>query len=362
MTAPPSTVPLSASHAPDAHFLGDPHEIPDTAYPASADPPEQLRFLLHYAVLAPSVLNTQPWRFAVERNLIRVYADRTRQLRRVDPDGREMTMSCGAALLNLRVAALHFHLGAEVYPFPVAGQPNLLAALALHGAAQPTDEDERLFRAIPVRRTNRHPFAEGDIPKDVIERLEQAAREEGVRLVVLTEAEAKEGVARLVEAGIRLQGEDPRAVAELGAWLRPKGDPRPDGVCDEDQGVWDRQAEVRPPASTIAVSKRELVASSSAVLTLTTEGDTPADWLAAGQALERVLLTAAARDLQASYVNQPVEEATLREKLMALVGNGFPQVVFRIGFPVRHEGTPRRHVQDVLFEDVEPSSYAWRTV
>ena len=337
-------------------MLGDPHAIPDTAFPADGSPAEQLRFLLHYAALAPSVLNTQPWRFAVEDNLVRLYADRARQLRHLDTDGRELTVSCGAALLNLRVAARHFQCGTEVHPFPVAEQPDLLAALVLHGTVEPTEADERLFHAITQRRTNRHPFAEGPVPEKVLAALERAAREEGGRLLMLTGTGEKESVARLVEEGIRLQGNDPRIAAELDAWLRPSGDPRRDGVSDDVQGAWDRQARVRTPTSSVAVGKRELVAQAPAVLILTTDTDGPADWLATGQALGRVLLTAAALDLQASYVNQVVEVAALRRELAGLLGGGFPQVVFRIGFPAQHEGTPRRHMQDVLIQDAEAAA------
>lgn len=351
----------SPSRATSPNVLGDPHAIPDTDFPSDGDPADQLRFLLHYAALAPSVLNTQPWRFAVERDLVRLYADRSRQLRHVDPDGRELTVSCGAALLNLRVAARHFGCGTEAYPFPVADHPEILAALILHGAVAPSDEDERLFRAITRRRTNRHPFAEGDVPGDLVAALEGAAREEGVRLVALTGTEEKEAVARLVEEGIRTQGKDRVIVEELDAWLRPRSDPRRDGVSDEVQGVWDRLTTIRTPASSVAAGKGKLVVASPAVLVLTTDADEPTDWLAAGQALGRVLLTATTRGLQASYVNQPVEVAALRKKLAGIVGGGFPQVVFRVGYPARHEGTPRRHMQDVLLHDGEAAAPPRRT-
>lgn len=361
-SAPPRhpTCPIMAttptpSANPAPNLLGDPHAIPDSDFPQEGDYAEQLHFLLHYAVLAPSVLNTQPWRFAVERNIVRLYANRSRQLQHLDPDGRELTISCGAALFNLRVAARHFRCGTESYPFPVADQPDLLAALVLHGEANPTDEDERLFRAIRHRRTNRHAYAEGSIPESLLAALEAAAEHEGARLVAFTGAEEKEAVARLVEEGVRLHGTDPRIVSEIDAWLRPKGDPRRDGVSDEVKGAWDRLAQVRTPASRVAAGKHRLVATSPAVLVLVTEADGPVDWLAAGQALGRVLLTAAARDLQASYVNQPVEVPTLRQELAERIGGGFPQVVFRVGFPVQHEGTRRRHMQDVLFHDAEDS-------
>ncbi|MDX1421368.1 MAG: nitroreductase family protein, partial [Rubricoccaceae bacterium] len=170
----------------------------------------------------------------------------------------------------------------------------------------------------------------------------------GARLAVLTRAEDREAVAALVEEGIRLQGNDPAIAGEIRQWLRPEGDPRPDGVPDAEQGPWDRRSAVRTPSDVLATRTRTLIASSPAVLVLATSADTPPAWLAAGQALAHVLLDAADRGLFASYVNQPVEVERLRPVLAARAGGGFPQVVFRVGYPERREGTPRRPLDDLL--------------
>jgi FtsP/CotA-like multicopper oxidase with cupredoxin domain len=90
----------------------------DPSFPTTAGPAERLRFLLGYAVLAPSRHNTQPWMFEIEGDEVRVYVDAARALPAADPDGRQLLMACGAALVNLRVAAHHFGhaTSAEILP------------------------------------------------------------------------------------------------------------------------------------------------------------------------------------------------------------------------------------------------------
>ncbi len=325
-----------------------PRAVTDADFPIGTPLDDQLRFLLNYAVLAPSVMNTQPWRFTVEDHKIFLYADRTRQLQALDPDGRELTISCGAALFHLRVAAYHFRFESEVHPFPSPDDPDLLATFALTKPRRSSDYDESLFRAILMRRTNRHPFAETPVPSDVVSAMRRVATNEGSRLAVLTSIEEKERVGDLVEEGIRLNGERPEIAADVQKWLRSNADPRRDGVPDREQGNWDRRSDVRSPSSVLATRKRELVRNAPAILVLTTDLDDAKSWLAAGRALEHVLLVAANRGLFASYMNQPIEYHKLRMEMSKLVGGGFPQIVFRVGYPSFREGTPRRSVQDIL--------------
>ena len=121
----------------------------------------------------------------------------------------------------------------------------------------------------------------------------------------------------------------------------------PDAV----QGGWDRLSYLHTEAGFLAAEARRLVQAAPAVLVLTTDGDRPADWVRAGVALQRVLLTAAAEGLTASYFNQPTEVARLRPEVSALARGGHAQVVFRLGTPVEALGTPRRAVDDVLRPD-----------
>ncbi len=311
--------------------------------------------MIGHAVWAPSVLNTQPWHFIVDRGAVHLYADRSRQLRTLDPRGRELTMSCGAALLYLRVAAAHEGWEAEVLPFPIASAPDFLAAATFRRATRPVG-DHRLFRALALRRTNRRSFLDAPIPPTAVGGLVAAAASEGASLRVFEAAAEKDVLGHLVAAGVRVQSADPDLVAELRSWLRPEADPRADGVHDPVQGVGDRHAGMRTSPASVAAHKERLIREAPGVAVLWTAGDGRVDWLRAGQALTRVLVVAADQGLVASYANEPVEVAALRPTLSDLVGGGWPQAVFRIGYPEEESETVRRGAPEVTRHRAESTT------
>ncbi|MEM1054822.1 MAG: nitroreductase family protein [Bacteroidota bacterium] len=335
--------------------LSAPRAATDADFPQDAPVAEQLEAMLNWAVLAPSVLNTQPWIFAMEDGAVLLFADRARQLATLDPHGRELAISCGAALFNLRLAARHFGYATRVERTPDPDQPDLLARIRLAGAERATEEHERLFREIKHRRTNRRPFAEMPVPSGLLRDLQEAVVKEGAQVLAITDPGAKAEIGALVAAGVRAQGADPDAASEIHRWLRPNRDPRRDGVPDREQAGWDRVSTLRSDATIYARQLERLAATAPALLLLTTEADGPEAWIRAGEALQHVLLLAARHDVSASYLNQPVEIEPLRKQLAALAGEAYPQVVFRIGYTVDAAGTPRRAVGDVM-TSVPPQS------
>ncbi len=333
----------------------DPRVVTDADFPQGGPPGAQLAVLLNWAVHAPSLLNTQPWRFRIADGAggprAEVSVDPARVLRSIDPDGREAVISCGAALYTLRLAARHYGFATEIELAGPDDAPDLVGSVRLAGPSPPTAEDEGLFRAVKLRHTNRDPYADFPVPAGLAARLRDAAEAEGARLHVLTGEADKGALADLVAQAIRAQGADPATVAEIEAWLRPSGDPRADGVPDAVQGGWDRLSYLPTDPATLAAATRRLARESPALLVAATDGDERGDWARAGQALQRVLLLAAAEGLAASYVNQPTEVAHLRPQVSALVGGGHAQVAFRLGTPIEARGTPRRRVADVLRPD-----------
>jgi hypothetical protein len=95
-----------------------------SSFPASGTAQDKARFAVRYAVLAPSSHNTQPWRFIINGDELLVCADRTRSLANIDPFDRELIISCGAALLNLRVALAYFRVPVEIATFPQSSDPH----------------------------------------------------------------------------------------------------------------------------------------------------------------------------------------------------------------------------------------------
>lgn len=130
-----------------------------------------MEFLLRYAVLAPSGHNTQPWAFTIVPEGIEVFADYTRRLPHLDPDDRELLMSVGAAIMNLRVAAAHFGFESTVLYHRSACQTSPVALVSFKESCDPDLSLRRLFPAILHRRTNRRPFDGEPINPDALSAL-----------------------------------------------------------------------------------------------------------------------------------------------------------------------------------------------
>lgn len=306
--------------------------------------------LLAQATLAPSSHNTQPWLFTATDSGILLHADRTRALPVNDPYDRELTISCGAALFNLRAAAAHRGVPLAIELFPDPNDPDCLARATPSPQADP--EEAFLALAIHRRRTYRHRFTPQPAPDALLAELLAAARIEGATLSpVFTEAN-RHALAALIAEGDALQWANPSWRSELASWMHPHRDG--DGLTVPGLVAPIAQFVVRTfdMGGGVAAKDRELADASPVLAVLSTPADDPADWMAAGQALERVLLLAAHHGLQASYLNQPVEIPTLRTRLETLIPAGFPQLVLRLGYP-SHDLPPttRRPL------DSPPSSY-----
>ncbi len=306
---------------------------------------ETTEALVRAATLAPSSHNTQPWRFRANGDTVELFADRTRALPVNDPYDRELTLSCGAALFNLRVAAAALGRATRIELLP-SEDPDLLARVSL--VEGEPEELAELEPALTARHTTRDAFSEQPIAEHLTERLLSAARREGPTPRILGTA-ARNALAVLVGEGDRRQFDDPRWRRELASWLRPRR--KGDGLATSALAAPVARAVVRALdlGERTARGDAQLAASAPLLLVLSSDGDEPRDWLAVGQALERVLLEAAADGVQAGYLNQPCQVEPLRDQLAKLVGDHHPQVVLRLGHPAKAlDAAPRRPVDAVL--------------
>jgi nitroreductase len=146
-------------------------DVKESDFPANGSDKEKLQFLLSYAILAPTSHNSQPWKFNVSGDEIRLYADETRWLNVADADQRELHISLGCALENLLVAAEHFGYSYNVTYLP--GEDDLVAVVKLAPASngQPS-RDPRIFDAILTRHTNRKPYEDKAIPESALHMLQ----------------------------------------------------------------------------------------------------------------------------------------------------------------------------------------------
>lgn len=311
---------------------------------------DRIKSLLSYAVLAPSSHNTQPWRFEITDGAVSIYADRTRALPANDPDDRELTISCGCALMNLRVAASHEGLGMTFDITPDSADDDLLAVIYFNKADSPSSDEAELFESIERRRTYRKRFKSKDVPAPILDSLSAIASEEGLWLEVIESDEMRQEMAALVSEGDSIQWSNPSWRRELAAWMHPRR--RGDGLTVPGIVAPIAQVVVRTfdMGNGVGAKDKQLADESPVLAVLGTPGDNVGDWLAAGQALERILLTLHSKGLQASYLNQPIQVASLRPKLQNLVGKaGFPQILLRLGFPGDEiDAAPRRRLDEVV--------------
>lgn len=325
--------------------------IKEAEFPQTGTLTEQLKFLLNYALLDPSGHNTQPWKFKINNEAIELYADLTRALPVVDPQNRELIISCGTALFNLRIALRHFGYQPKITTFPDPNNLDYLARIQLGKISQASADEQMLFEAIPKRHPNRQNYADWNVPKFLLSWLEADAEAEGAWLCNVRET-AQNAVAELVMQGDRHLMADQNFRRELAAWIHPGSSHNHDGIPGYAYGA-SKYLDFATPlfalvmrtfdlGNSIANRSHQLIAQSPALLLLGTQGDTLEDWLVAGQALERVLLRSQAVGLSASFLNQPIEIPQLRSQLANLLHEkGFPQILLRLGFGSEVKPTAR---------------------
>jgi hypothetical protein len=317
------------------------------AVPVLAD---RAGYLIATAARAPSVHNTQPWRFKAGPDVIELYADQRRKLR-VDPLGREMLISCGAALFGLRLAvrSLGYLPVAELLPDPA--KLRLLARVRL-GAAMPMTGTERaMLAAMPHRHTHRGPFAAGPLPAGLLVGLQHDALAEGAELALVEPGLAYEQLAAIVGSAGRRQDLDPAAWAEASRWSRAASDSARDGVPAQafparDAITGRQRGRLRQRDFDLGRGLGQLTEGGpppAATAVLLTRGDGRVDWLRAGQALHRLLLRAAASWVFASLYTQPLEADAIRALIRDRLNlPGTPQMLLQLGPARTTQATARR--------------------
>jgi Nitroreductase family len=318
---------------------------------------ERAGYLVEIAARAPSVHNTQPWRFTVTGQAIDLYADASRQLME-DPAGREMIISCGAALFGLWLAVRSLGYQPEVDLFPEASQRRLLARVRAGHPAPMTPDERAILQAVPHRHTHRSAFEPGPLPGGLLERLRDDAEAEGATLAII-DGPAYQRLTAILSSWSRWRDLYPTSPAEIRTraetlrWTREAGSEARDGVparafpasaaheagrlpqrdFDLDRG-WGFPPAGGPPAPVTAL--------------LVTPGEDEESWLRAGQALQRILLRAASQWVFARLQTQPLQSASVRAQIRgSLTPTGSPQLLLELGVARTSRSTARRPAGDL---------------
>ena len=324
----------------------------EEAAQAGPIPADQVDFLIATAARAPSVHNTQPWRFRVGEFAIELYADTRRKLQ-TDPLGREMLISCGAALfgLGLAVRSLGYLPVVELLPDPA--KLRLLARVRLGSPVPMTARERQMLEALPHRHTHRGPFDPGPLPAGLLAGLQHDALAEGAALAPVDPGIAYRQLADIVGAAGRRQDLDLIARTEMRRWSRVAADSARDGVPAHAFPASAGHQPGRLPQRDFDLGRGlGLVPASgppaAVTAVLLTPGDGRADWLHAGQALHRLLAHSASRWVSASLYTQPLEAAAIRALIKdRLALPGAPQMLLQLGLARTTRSTARRPPAEV---------------
>ncbi len=316
--------------------------------------------LMQYADAAPSVLNTKPWVFQrVAGDRIELLPDWQRHLEVIDPRHRELLISCGAALFNLRMAIRvtgHDPVvwllpdeqteGAAVCPHceDRCGVGGLLASveIVVRRTHPATETEQRLYEAILRRHTVREPFSHS-IPMNVLTELERVARIEGAEARLLHEGETRRLLRRAARIDEKL-GLDPLYLNELRT--RTGGNAASGLGVPADKFGPNPESRRRPPVRDLGLGwgprEVEKFERHPRLIALQTETDKPSDWIRAGQALQRLLLTATYYGVEASFLTQQLEERDREMPPCQLTQQWWPwpeseQMIIRVGASSRSD-------------------------
>lgn len=334
----------------------DPWTVSEYDFPVTEPIDVQARFLLNWAVLAPSSHNTQPWQFAVDGDRIHVFADPARWLRIADPDRREFFVSVGCAIENILVAAAYFDIGADVrFAADLSSQAATTGRDRIRVATIRLDPDghgdtdrAELFAAIDDRHTNHEPYEERSIPPRVLTSLEWYVGDD-VRLWMTDDESIRATVYALMARANAVQFVDRDWREELaecigeGAfgtpWLMSK--------------IGQLAVTYLDLSDATTAQDRRRMDSAPVLAALATPADTPTAQVRAGQALERLWLAATLRGIQLQPMNQILQIPPLKHDLRMMLPDPdmHPQITFRLGYgEPEDKQTPRRPVEETMID------------
>ena len=315
----------------------------------------KLKFLLRYAILAPSGHNSQPWKFKIGDNFIEMWANRESRRGEVDPDDREMFISLGCAIANLEIAANYFGM---VFEKKYDNSKSNLVIVFKFIDGKKVGENQYLFKALTERKVNREEYDEKNIPKEIIKKIEKEYGEEnGARLTLINQQKTKDKLGRLVEKSDRVWFKSKELVDEMEYWLQDDLNYSKDGLSTGVLNLYKLAVEVKYLISRDSKSVKEralrnryLMEKAKIVAVVWTKSDSKKEWLAAGELYEKFALFLTRNNIQNAFFNTVIELKTQRKNLEKQLGiKGKAQLILRLGYSKKKAAhSPRKEVDAVL--------------
>jgi nitroreductase len=314
-----------------------------------------LRLVVDCASLAPSVHNTQPWRFQAGGDLIKVLGDRERSLGYLDPTGRQLHISCGGAVEFARLAVRDLGRECTVRLRPDPDDDGLLAQLTIGAALAPSQLEHAMAEAMSRRYTDRTPYDGRPVPVEILAEAQSLAASYDVWLRVVGDPAQRTVLTSILTDAEAAEAADPAYAEELERWTRATTSP--DGVpLEAAGGDWPvgvvsdmplRDFSGHAAHSHPGGESAPPVVLRDTLLLLGTEGDGPVEWLSVGRALAWLLLRATVAGLSSQPLGPAIDQHTARERLRRELGLvGHAQFLLRMGYGSGRPTTGRRGAEE----------------
>lgn len=324
-----------------------PWNVDYSGFSATASFDDQLKFLLRFAVLAPSSHNSQPWAFRVRERAIEVWAEPRRRLRVSDANDRELFLSLGCAITNIAVAADYCGYAAKIQYVPNVHEPDLAAVISFSGNAKPRHDSTHLIHAIPERANNRNPYEERMPPAAFLTEIKSLATPDLAIAAVSDEAERRALADTAIRAGVAAM-EDKGFRRELSEYVKTNMTTSPVGMPAFGMGIPTPVSLLVPflirrfNMSRANRTKDEalLVQRTPVFVVMSTKTDDKKSWLCAGEVYEHIALLAARERLATGVWASPIQIGEFYREFQKILKTSFrPQMFFRLGYPTK----PTRH-------------------
>lgn len=329
-------------------------DVQEADFPSTGTLFDQLKFLLRYAVLAPSGPNTQPWKLSIRDDEVSVIADFARSLPSLDPTNRTLYLSHGCLLANTLIAAEHFGFGydAKCLPDGLSGERTAAIQFCKKGNEHRFPD---LFQEITKRHTNRKPYESRAVEPEKVQILKDCIDREGFRLDIISDIEGKSSIADILARSQKIQLGNKDMRKELAKWIRPNTSNLKDGLPGYSFGYSDFESYLGSfifgtfdmSSSRARIETANMKASPAASI-LSTDSDDKSTWIKAGMLFETMFLTATKLDVRFDLFSQPIAIPELRKEMAKMLNTKYPQLLIRIGYAQPQRHTPRRPIEEVL--------------
>ncbi len=328
-------------------------------FPAQQGSLDKLKFLLRYAILAPSGHNTQPWIFSIKGEAISIFANLKKRLFVMDPVSRELYLSLGACIANLKMAAEAFGVKAETSYFPKGATSSLAATVSLPDLAMANLTDPTMLSAMLSRRNNREHYHPDPIKDEIMDIWAGFVADPSLRLHLVSDPAIKEKIAGATAQGLRLAFANKSFRAELASWIRNNYVYCEDGIP---VNTTDMPAPSLIAAALIrfidigpikARNDRKKMLESPMIAVVSSQDDGPLAWVKAGELFEKIQVSAAGSGIASAVLAAAVEEGELYKKIREAIDTDYrPQMIFRLGYPAKGSlHAPRVPVEKLLIND-----------